>query len=376
MSLLDAVENNDINQVRQLLNDGVDPNIEDEHGYTAFTWACESVNLDLMKLLLDNGVDPNNKNEGSETCLGWISWSDEPPSIMKSGIKLLLDAGYAINKTDESGYIINADGIDVLVSNDNNIEIVKLLLDNGLVINIPGYNILNGASENHAIQMVKLLLDNGADPNIRNQRGNGMIPLLLAIQTQNIEIVELLLDNGADPNITEYDSKYTKMPLVFALDVDNLEILKILLDAGADPFQKFKREFYDDRLYNILQYANMNRDKQAATLLKRHMNAIRMQSRIRGRQTRRKMRTQKAKQRASLMKTAYANDSIIGQNMRFDENIYEDISKYLSQMPYNPEAARRMIEEEENERMAEYLEQIGGRRRRRHRTRKKRYQFY
>ena len=361
MDLIDAAKSGDIEMVRELLDAGADPNIPDDYGTTPLSIACESVDLDLMKLLLDYGADPNLHNIiGDEPFFGWISASEEPTSIMKSGIQLLLDAGYDINKIDESGNLVNADGIDDLVDNDDNIEIVQLLLDNGFIINTPGYNILNEPSDKHAIQMVKFLLASGADPNIRNQRGPARIPLLVAIQGQDIDIVKLLLDNGADPNITEYDQEYTKTPLAFAIDADTLEILKILLASGADPFQKFKKESYEDRLYNILQYANSYRDRQAATLIESYMEKMN--------------KTQKAKQISSLAKSM-ENPSTYSKNIkRYVPGIAQNISEHLRRMPYNPDVARRMEEEEQNERMADYLDTIkikGGGRKKKKKSKKK-----
>ncbi len=51
-----------------------------------------------------------------------------------------------------------------------NITIAKLLVDNGSVINIPGYHNntpLHDAVENNNIDIVQFLLNNGADYTIR-----------------------------------------------------------------------------------------------------------------------------------------------------------------------------------------------------------------
>jgi len=78
------------------------------------------------------------------------------------------------------------------------------------------------------------------------------------------------------------------------------------------------------------------------------------------------------------MASAMSKPSTYSRNTRFVPGIAEMISEYISQKPYNPEVTRRMRaeerEEEENERMAQYLDdigQFGGYRRRR--TIRKRY---
>jgi len=238
---------------------------------------------------------------------------------------------------------------------NNNIRLVRRLLDSGVYPNIQdnsGDTAILLASHEGYTDIVELLLNNGANPNSRDTDGN--TALMFASLNGYIEIVELLLNSGA--NIHNQDN-FGGTALIGASINGHIEIMELLLNSGADINSK---DQYD---MTALLWATTNRKTDAVKLLKRHINATRMQSRFRGRRTRRKAGTQRAKQRSSLMKTAYDDDSIIGQNMRFNENIYGDISKYLSQMPYNPEVTRRMRaeerEEEENERMAQYLDDIG-----------------
>jgi len=78
-------------------------------------------------------------------------------------------------------------------------------------------------------------------------------------------------------------------------------------------------------------------------LLKRQMRSTRIQSRFRGKRTR-KARTQKAIQRLSMAKSM-KYPSTYSRNSRYVPGIAEMISEYLSQMPYNPEISIRMIED-------------------------------
>jgi ankyrin repeat protein len=45
--------------VRQLLAAGADPNVEDEQGRTALSYAVEKDELETVRVLLANGADPN-----------------------------------------------------------------------------------------------------------------------------------------------------------------------------------------------------------------------------------------------------------------------------------------------------------------------------
>ena len=82
---------------------------------------------------------------------------------------------------------------------------------------------------------------------------------------------------------------------------------------------------------------------------------------------------QKTEQRLSLAKSM-VYPSTYSDNMRFVPEIAEGISEHLSRIPYNQDVARRMRDEEENERMADYLDtlkQYGGKKKRKKTKKKK-----
>ena len=70
------------------------------------------------------------------------------------------------------------------------------------------------------------------------------------------------------------------------------------------------------------------------------MSLTRIQGRIRGKQTRRKIRTQKAEQRLALSK-------LLGMMTDYDTAI--EVGDNIGILPYNPEVSRRMREEEERD---------------------------
>ena len=76
------------------------------------------------------------------------------------------------------------------------------------------------------------------------------------------------------------------------------------------------------------------------------MATTQFQSRIRGKQTRRRIRTQTAKQNLAFTKGLEDRPLIYGRHVRYEPNIDQLISEKLSSMSYNPEVARRMEEEE------------------------------
>ena len=175
------------------------------------------------------------------------------------------------------------------VRNDN-IENLKLLLDNGIDINIRdlfGGTALNLASSGGHTDIVRLLLDRGADINYRISNADA---LMYASTWGNTDIVRLLLDRGANPNFVD---ERGKTALMRATDNNHTAIVRLLLDNGANP------NFVDIWGDTALTRATDNGNTAIVTLLMRYMTTIRMQSLQRGKMTRRKLNTSMARKRSS-----------------------------------------------------------------------------
>jgi hypothetical protein len=121
--------------------------------------------------------------------------------------------------------------------NENNIPMVKLLLDNGANVNIHCYNrpllhytIAN--KTNHEI--IRLLLNSGADMYTINGRNTALI---VSIIWNNIEAAKLLLAKGYNINTkSAVDKIYYRLwpPLIYAIMHNNLELVKLFINSGAD----------------------------------------------------------------------------------------------------------------------------------------------
>ena len=249
------------------------------------------------------------------------------------------------------------DLIDAAKNND--IRLVQELLDSGEDINFQnrnGWTALIRATAKGYTKIVRLLLEKRADPNIQNR--DGTTALMMATLDEEPEIVRLLLEKGADPNIQSrnrflYD--FGDTALIFATLEGETETVRLLLENGANPNIKN----YDGD--TALGLALRNGYTDIVELLERHIRSTKIQSRFRGRQTRRKARTQKASQQLKASRLPVGFD------------LSEMIGKRLRRMPYNPEVAKRIREERENERIADYfktLAQYGGKKK--HKKTKKR----
>jgi hypothetical protein len=79
------------------------------------------------------------------------------------------------------------------------------------------------------VDMVKLLLDNGVDVN--HSPGGSAIPLHFAVDRGNLAVTKLLLDNKADVN---RPARHGVTPLHVAANNGNMALAKLLVDYGAD----------------------------------------------------------------------------------------------------------------------------------------------
>jgi ankyrin repeat protein len=207
--LFNAVENDDVGEVKQLLAAGANPNIADQYGRTPLYYAAVSGNKEIVKILLDYHADPNRADNDGRTPLHDAAGRSGNKEI----VQILLDYGADPNSADKYGT-------------------TPLLL----------------AAEYGHKEIVQILLDYGADPNRADKCG--VTPLHTAAEFGRKEIVQVLLGAKADPN--RVINKYNTIPPIFAVNGTTplynaalggyKEIIKILLAAGANPTIKDKEE--------------------------------------------------------------------------------------------------------------------------------------
>jgi len=223
------------------------------------------------------------------------------------------------------------------------------------------------AAQKGDIENVRLLLDRGANINFKNYY-YGNTALMIASIYGNLDIVRLLLDRGADLDLDiDLQNNHGDTALMIASLGGVEDSVLLLLTANANPnIQNYNGD-------TALDIAVGNGDPDIVEILNRHKAYSNIQSRFRGRRTRRKIRTQKAKQMSSLAKSQDSIQGMTGQDL--DLNIYKNISGLISNMPYNPEVSRRMLEEEQDDPYTEWLQdrsQLGSGQRSNRRKRSKR----
>jgi uncharacterized protein len=197
--LLAAVQNGFYNLAAFLLDHGADPNLANAKGWTPLYLAVKNRNvenaavpgpptdgaLDFIKLLLDRGANSNQQIKAdTELHQGmlatWLKEAGATPLIRASlsgdltVVRLLLAHGAdpKITTYDHTSALMVASGVGWAegflreYSEDETLQLVRLLLDLGLPVNAAndeGITALHGAAYKGANKAVQLLVDRGAD---------------------------------------------------------------------------------------------------------------------------------------------------------------------------------------------------------------------
>ncbi|AAF44578.1 ankyrin repeat family protein [Fowlpox virus] len=158
--ICEAIENYDSESLRNILENGADPNVRVPYQYSHLHNAIEKKNGSAVSLLLKHGADPN------------ISGFFTPP----------------LHKAIKKGCV----------------DIARSLLEYGAIVNLEHYCLkpIHIAANRTESKIVKLLIEYGADINSEDG-ANGKYPIHYAMKVYDpfrLKIIKVLLDHGADIN--------------------------------------------------------------------------------------------------------------------------------------------------------------------------------
>jgi ankyrin repeat protein len=273
LTLVAALNNNDIEMARKAVEQGADVNIRENlpeptradgflgrlkgllfpvrtgygTGKTALVLAAGSEDLEFVNLLLKRGADVNNRQE-SVLCAaadGQFVPAVNTPGQKDSSVEVyrqklhslpvyevlrtLIDHGLKID--NQSADYLNALS-SICQFSDPKSE--RLLLQYGEKLKITdkqAYNPMLAAIGTNRYEVVKALLDRGASAHYNDQAE--MYYILSAAQRGTPEIVTLLLDRGADVNVQDDGCSFST-PLIAAIARKRpASFVKLLLDRGA-----------------------------------------------------------------------------------------------------------------------------------------------
>lgn len=254
--------------VKLFLTKGAIVNAKNKHGWTALKDAVDSENPNIVKLLIEAGANVSDKTDDGDTALFWASNQEIAQILISKGVDVnalstngnnalilqtkyhrldivsfLLTQGVNLeykNNDGETAFILAASGEQA----SGNVEypITHFLLNSGAdisdkdrygktaLIYVSGDDSYDAEGGLKKLELVKLLVEKGALVNERAKDGG--TALLAAASKGNARIVEFLLESKANPSLGYVDG-YT--PLMAASSFfGNLDIVNMLLKSGVD----------------------------------------------------------------------------------------------------------------------------------------------
>jgi ankyrin repeat protein len=219
--LLEAVQDNEIEKVKDLIDRGANVNAKTEFGETPLHLAqskemaefliLKGADLhakdndfgmtplfnapkEIFELLISKGADVNVRSKKGLTPLAWSAYGDDVDRI-----KLLISKGADVNSVDE--YLKTPLHI---AANWNKIEIAKLLISKGAKVNArdrSGWTPLHWASFEGGPEVVKLLIAKGAEKNTKTTHpwsifSAGSTPLDISEKAKHYDMATFLKSKG------------------------------------------------------------------------------------------------------------------------------------------------------------------------------------
>lgn len=271
--LIKAVQEENMELVKQLLEGGADVNFQgEEGGWSPLHNAVQMGNEDIVDLLLRSGADPCLRKRNGAT-----------PFIVAAIVgnvrllKLFLSKGAKINEQDLHGFTAFMEAAEY-----GKVEALRFLYENGADVNLGrktmedqerlkkgGATALMDAAKAGQVDVLTILLEEmGADVKARDNMGrNALIRALTGCDDRKVEAVtRLLLHHGADVNVS---GEKGKTPLILAVEKQNLALVQMFLEQKHIEIDDTDREGKTALLWavelNLGEIAELLCDKGAST---------------------------------------------------------------------------------------------------------------
>lgn len=217
ITLLDAAARNDLEEVRELLNNGVSPDLVNEDGLTALHQCCIDDFVEIVQCLLDAGACVNACD--SEL---WTPLHAAATCGHTGLVQLLIQAGADL-------LAVNADGnmpYD-LCEDEATLELLEMVMaEHGITQD--RIDECRGAKEAAMLADIRALVQSGADLNA--QDANGTTLLHIASANGYVSVGEVLLEHRAEVEVKDSDG-WT--PLHAASCWGQIQMVELLVAHGA-----------------------------------------------------------------------------------------------------------------------------------------------
>lgn len=218
ITLLDAAARNDVQEVRQLLNSGVSPDLFNEDGLTALHQCCIDDFVEVVQCLLDAGACVNACD--SEL---WTPLHAAATCGHTGLVQMLIQGGADL-------LAVNADGnlpYD-LCEDEATLELLEMAMaEQG--ISQDRIDECRGAKERSMLADLHALVQNGADLNAQDE--NGATLLHIASANGYMSVAELLVEQRAQLEVKDSDG-WT--PLHAAACWGQIQTVELLVAHGAN----------------------------------------------------------------------------------------------------------------------------------------------
>ena len=239
--LHDAVLASDTNEIKKLIEEGINIEFRDAQGQTPLHLAAATGNLAMVKYLVGlgaplealdfNGCTPLIRAQSSDVVNFLKEKGAHPQVFIKPG---LLEKLKTLRDHMQKWHLSNYGSASLLhlAAKVGELETLKFLLargDNKDVQDRDGENPLHFAARENHLEVVIALLDHGVDK--ESVTKHGYRPLHFAAQKGSLPIVKLLLARGA---LINAQSVHGITPLCSASRWGKGEVMRYLLENGAD----------------------------------------------------------------------------------------------------------------------------------------------
>ena len=220
-----AINNNDINLLRDYLSKGY--NINNEYnGILPIQVAIQQNEFEIVKLFVEYGADPNLKSNNEDSPLLLLALKTEQYNIAK----FLMEKGADVNIEFEPDLPISW---KLCVEGEE--DLLKIIIDNGLDLNHQrdktGSSLLHTMINVSSIDLIGYIITEGIDLELKDKEQR--TALSHAIFKRETEKALLLISNNADVNYTGHDGASIWIDIAYYLDNDAVKIADVAYKHGA-----------------------------------------------------------------------------------------------------------------------------------------------
>ncbi|KAJ3425639.1 molting protein mlt-4 [Anaeramoeba flamelloides] len=257
--------------LKELLNKGCNPNLQDNNGWTPLHLICskpnDQKNVSLINLFIENGADPNIGDKEGRNLLHHVI--PKTGNMNNSLVEILMKNNVDCNKQDHEGV---TPFIKYCQNDTPDVDMINVFLQDGKVdLNLytkngrsPLHMIIDNSSN---LEILEILIDNNdADVEIKDSKERNLLHYACKNSQPNIEIIKYLIDKELDPNEKESKNGWTCLHfLAHQSDLSDelTEVIEFLIENDADvtikdnagnlPFHLIcNNEEFNDALFELL----------------------------------------------------------------------------------------------------------------------------